>query len=488
MAFVPSDRQQAIAAALREPRNLLIQACAGSGKTTTMVWLAGLLPPHMRVLALSFNRSIAEELGRRMPSYVRSATMHSIGYGMIRKSQGRVRLEDKKLVWLVDTHPGVIAQSPSVRHAVVSDLLAIVPLVQDTMIDPDNLSMLSAIADMVGRELEAASISLPLVASISAACDQMRGCITYGEMIRHPIIHNDPPDYFDVVFVDEAQDLNSAQHALLKRLVRPIQGKLVAVGDAFQSVYNFRGADPRSMDRLASDWDMTKLPLDVSYRCAAAIVKEAQSIVGPDAIKARPDAPAGEVQTGRYDDLGDLMNEGDMGICRCNAPLIGAALRCIKAGKRVQIRGRDVGSQLAALVRRARATTVAELLGYIVRWRASRVQAGIASKKSLQALQAIDDQADTLTAIAEECSDVQGVIEALDDLFSDLDRPCIVFSTVHRAKGLEAATVVILGPELLPAPWAESAAEKEQERNLHYVAVTRALTRLVYVKLPDKRK
>jgi superfamily I DNA/RNA helicase len=118
----------------------------------------------------------------------------------------------------------------------------------------------------------------------------------------------------------------------------------------------------------------------------------------------------------------------------------------------------------------------------------TRVQAGIAAKRSDQALQAIEDNADTITAIAEECTDVQGVLDALEDLFSDLDRPCVVLSTVHKAKGLEAATVFILGPELLPAPWAESANEKEQERNIHYVAVTRAMERLVYVKLPDKRK
>lgn len=487
MTFTPSTRQQDIAAALMEPRNLLIQACAGSGKTTTMVWLAGMLPPHMRVLALSFNRSIADELGKRMPPHVKSATMHSVGYGMIRKSQGKVRLEDKKLRWLLDAHPGIVALPPSVRSAVLVDLLAIVPLVQDTMVDPHNLSMLTAIADMAGRELEAADASLPLVASISAACDQMRWCITYGEMIRHPIIHNDPSDYFDVVFVDEAQDLNSSQHALLKKLVRPMQGKLIAVGDSKQAIYNFRGADPRSMDRLAEDWSMVRLPLDVSYRCAARIVAEAQKIVGPDLIKARPDAPEGQVTTGNYADLGRLMEDGDMGICRSNAPLIGVALKCIKAGKRVQIRGRDIGGQLAGIVGKSRASTPQDLITYMHAWRTRRIQACIAAGRGDKALQAIDDQADTLIAIAEECDAVADVLTALDKLFTDLGGG-IVLSTVHKAKGLEAATVFILGPELLPAPWAASESEKEQERNLQYVAVTRALNRLVYVKLPDKRK
>lgn len=486
MPFNPSPRQTAIASELFGPRNILVQACAGSGKTTTMVWLAHQVPASVRVLALSFNKSIADELGRRMPAHVRSATAHSVGFGMIRKTLGsRVRLDDKKLRNLIDNHPGIVCQQGAAREAITADLLAVVPLVQDTMVDACNISILSAVAEVAGRNLDCPALSLPLVDSIISASDKMRNYITFGEMIRHPVIHDYAPDFHDIVMLDEAQDLNSAQHALLRKLVRP-GGKIIAVGDRFQSIYGFRGADPRSMDRLAADWNMVELPLDVSYRCGTAIIDAAQKIVGVDTIKAREGAEAGEITTAKLEDLPDMAQEGDMILCRMNAPLVPVALKILKAGKKAQIRGRDIGAQLASLVRRARASDVRELLTYIADWKADRVGKLVAAKKSETAIQAVEDQAETLAAIAEECTTVADVLGRLSALFDD-EREGVCLSTVHKAKGLESDTVFILGPELLPAPWAKSPSEMEQERNIHYVATTRAMRRLINVPLPDRR-
>lgn len=485
MVFVPSPRQVAIAEKLSQPGNLLVQACAGSGKTTTMTWLAGMIPAHMRVLALSFNKSISDELGRRMPAHVRSSTMHAIGFGMVRKAVRNVRLDDKKLLNIIETHPGIVGQDAGRKPAMISDLLAVVPLAQDCMADCGNVSILSALAEVAGRQLEIPEASLPLVQSVVAACDGMRNYITFTEMIRHPVVHNYPADFYDIVFVDEAQDLNASQHALLRKLVAP-GGKLIAVGDRFQSIYGFRGADPRSMDRLKAEWNMDELPLDVSYRCGSAIVAEAQKIVGEDTIQAREGAQAGTVESSTYQPAIDAMREGDMVLCRINAPLVGVALRLLKSGRKAIIRGRDIGAQLAGIVRRSRAATVAELAAYVVEWKSDRLEKARKAKKSDAALQAIEDQADTLQAIAEDCTSPAEVLERLADLFRD-DRIGVTCSTVHKAKGLEADTVWIMGPELLPAPWAKSPSEKEQERNISYVAVTRAIHRLVRVPLPERR-
>ena len=486
MTFIPSQRQTAIAERLHTPGNILVQACAGSGKTTTMVWLAGMFPTHTRVLALSFNKAIADELARRMPQHVRSATMHSVGFGMIRRSQGKIKLDDKKLRNLIDTHPGVMVQRNNVQEIIRADLLAIVPLVQDTMVNAQDLSMLAAVAELSGRTLEMPSVSLPLVDSLISASDKMRHLISFGEMIRHPVVHDYPPDYHDVVMVDEAQDLNSAQHALLRKLVRP-GGKIIAVGDKFQSVYGFRGADPRSMERLASDWNMTELPLDVSYRCGSAIIAEAQMLVGAETIKAHAGAETGEIASANIELLPELAQEGDMILCRMNAPLVPVALKLIKNGKKAQIRGWDVGAQLSILVRRSKAVTIIDLISYIADWKSDRVAKLTAAKKSESSIRAVEDQADTLHAIAEECRDVGEVLMRLGDLFDD-QRDGVCLSTIHKAKGLESETVFILGPELLTGSLAKSPAELEQERNIAYVAVTRAMKRLVRVPLPERKK
>lgn len=486
MVFTPSPRQIAIAEAMQRPGNILVQACAGSGKTTTMTWLAGLLPTHQRILALSFNKSISDELANRMPVHVQSSTMHSLGLRMIKKVHRKVRLDERKLRAILDAHPGIAFAPEAVCGLLMGDLLSIVPLAQDTLVDPHNINMLGALAEIVGRPLEAPKLSLPMVASVMDACDQVKDIITFCEMIRHPTIHNYPNDFYDVVFVDEAQDLNSAQHALLKKLVMPGRGKLIAVGDFSQSIYNFRGADPRSMSRLKADWGMVELPLDISYRCDQAIVVEAQKIVGSELIKARDDAPLGSVQDLDISKLAVEAKPGDMIICRTNAPLVSIAIRLIREGKKAQIRGRDISGMLTSLVRRSRAGTVQALQAWVASWRQSKVSEAVIAKKSETNIQAIEDQADTLLAIIESCNTVQDVLTCIDNLF-DERQVGICLSTVHRAKGLEADTVFIAGPELLPAPWARSDTEKEQERNLAYVAVTRAKHRLVRVPLPKRQ-
>lgn len=486
MTFAPSPRQSAIHAEMLTGGNILVQACAGSGKTTTMVWLCGAIPPSVRTLALSFNKSIAEELAKRMPAHVRSATMHSLGFGMVRRAVRNVRLDDKKLRSVIDSHPAIAALGQNMRREeIIGDLLNAVPLAQEMMLDPRDAGAVGSACDQCGRSLDAPDASLPLVASIVQAMDAIRGCITFSEMIRHPVVHGYPGDAFDVVLVDECQDLNASQHALLRKLVRP-GGQLIAVGDRMQSIYGFRGADPLSMDRLAAEWHMREMPLDISYRCARSVVKLAKEIAG-DVINPAPDAPAGSVTSHpvtRMEATLEATREGDMVLARCNAPLAGACLKLLRQGKKATVRGRDIGARLSGLVRRAKASSVIDLIAYVREWEDDQAKKAERARKPTDG---IHDMAETLIVIASDCLTVADVFGRLAGLFSD-DRAGIVLSTVHKAKGLECDRVVILGPELMPAPWAKSPEEITQERNIRYVAITRAKRELVLQALPPRRE
>ena len=66
-------------------------------------------------------------------------------------------------------------------------------------------------------------------------------------------------------------------------------------------------------------------------------------------------------------------------------------------------------------------------------------------------------------------------------MFSD-DVEGVVFSTVHKAKGLQSPTVYILNPELMPSAHASSDWEIQQEENIQYVAYTRAQVQLVFIR------
>jgi DNA helicase-2/ATP-dependent DNA helicase PcrA len=102
--------------------------------------------------------------------------------------------------------------------------------------------------------------------------------IDYDDMLYMTWALDAPFPLADFVFVDEAQDLNSIQHALLLRMLKST-GRVIIVGDPWQSIYAFRGADSDSMEKLGRQFNCTHFPLSVSYRCSKAVVREAQSIL-----------------------------------------------------------------------------------------------------------------------------------------------------------------------------------------------------------------
>ena len=79
------------------------------------------------------------------------------------------------------------------------------------------------------------------------------------------------------------------------------------------------------------------------------------------------------------------------------------------------------------------------------------------------------------------------LVYRIDGLFSDNDKDGqpkskVLLSSVHRAKGLEAATVYISSPEKMPHPMAQLEWEIDQEYNIKYVAMTRSMDTLIFIK------
>ena len=106
------------------------------------------------------------------------------------------------------------------------------------------------------------------------------------------------------------------------------------------------------------------------------------------------------------------------------------------------------------------------------------------------AVQSMTDKFATVRVIyeAERPRTVEELRDAVSSIFpKDVDHPVIWLSTVHRAKGDEAERVFLLRPELLPHPKAKSPVQAEQERNLLYVALTRAKQALYVVDGPIPR-
>ena len=153
------------------------------------------------------------------------------------------------------------------------------------------------------------------------------------------------------------------------------------------------------------------------------------------------------------------------------------------AGGSTDILARTLSEQLTkslvALIRRMKAETVPQLLEKLHAW-AEREVAKLQATKRRSAQARIDfifDQVETVDALSDGLATVEELLTRLQELFGERRGPCIVLSTIHRAKGLEAPRVFLLAETL----YCRGKRKNQEEENIAYVGITRAKETLVLV-------
>jgi superfamily I DNA/RNA helicase len=249
------------------------------------------------------------------------------------------------------------------------------------------------------------------------------------------------------------------------------------------SIYGFSGSDSNSFEWFRKYPNTITLPLTTTFRCSKEVVKHANKIV-PD-LKAMENAPRGSVKNG------DVLKEarsGDFVLCRKSLPLVKLFFQFLGQHKKAIIKGSDIGNSLIEIVKRKRnidvlkANLKAELKDYAQRVKST----GVLNVKEHSGYSALEDKIMTLLFIVETCSDMIELKDKINSIFTDKIEG-IVLSTVHKIKGLEADRVFIIKPDILPMQTAK-AWEYQQEKNLEYVAITRARHELIYDHLWDDEK
>jgi hypothetical protein len=311
-----------------------------------------------------------------------------------------------------------------------------------------------------------------------------RETFDFTDMIYLPAIDNGiwffPQDY---VFVDEVQDLNRCQIKIIEKVLKrdrktgKVQGRLITVGDFFQGIYGFNAADEKSFEWFEKFPNTKVLPLSVSFRCAKNVIIEAQKIV-PD-IKALDDAPDGVVRDG------DVLSEaqsGDFIICRTTMPLVKLFFQFLIQHKKAIVKGSDIGIHLIELIgkiKNIRELTEfweQELKNFVTDLKAK----GVLNPEEHSGYIALADKVVTLIFLSKLSSSIEDLKQKIRTIFTD-EIEGICLSTVHKIKGLEANRVFIVRPDLLPMK-AVKGWQYLQEKNLEYVAITRAKTELIYDK------
>lgn len=469
----------------KRPENILIKAYAGAGKTTTIVEAVKLLPVDKSIMFLAFNKHIQEELKTKLPEHVRCYTTYGLGMSALKRKYGdKIEFDEfkaDKIILKKSKSWGLEEELRSEEEVSIylNNMKKLCNLCRLTMtLKPEYVPYVSERYDIPLNKPEDVKRALKVLDFMATD----RKTFDYTDMIFLPAIDNSiwffPQDY---VFVDEVQDLNRCQIKIIEKVLKrdrtskKLQGRLISVGDFFQGIYGFNAADEKSFQWFEKFPNTKVLPLSVSFRCSQAVIRKAQEIV-PD-IKALPDAPEGSVRDGNV--LTEAQS-GDFVLCRTTMPLVKLFFEFLTQRKKAIIKGSDIGVHLIELI--GKINNIEKLITFweteLSTFRKDLKKEGVLNPSEHSGYAALEDKVMTLLFLARISDSILDLKYKIKSIFTD-EIQGIVLSTVHKIKGLEADRVFIIRPDLLPMntvkPW-----QYVQEKNLEYVAITRAKLELIY--------
>ncbi len=502
--------------------NLSISAVAGSGKTTTVLHYARTRPAGSRILYLAYNRSVKTEAQRRFSemglSNVRVETAHSLAYGYtVPGSRYAVHKEGYKPQDIVELL-GITAP-PGERHAeyiIARHILSLVTAFCN--------SAAARVADLNYtdslKDAGAATVVKTYYPQIERGAREFLAMMHRAQV---PITHDfylkayqlsKPWLPYDCILFDEGQD---ASPAMTDVFMNQHHATRVIVGDVHQQIYGWRGAH-----NAMAEAGFQPLALSQSFRFGEEIAQlaadvldwkgllqahERVKIIGsplpipPPKGEETPSPKSGGVEnSGLLESATSPLGGGQEGasaiLARTNLGLLVRAIEAVEEGgvKRLYFEG-----NLSSYTYADDGASIWDVLALYNGQRARVRDPLIRAMKDLEELEEyIDKTEDRGLAMMVEVVKKYGarlpaIIKKLKDAHvPDGERHTAeyIFSTVHRAKGMEYDTV-----ELAPDFISEKGIEKEKEEaavldvpriceeiNLLYVAVTRAKKKLV---IPD---
>ena len=370
MNFKLSEYQQNILDYVKFNKgNLLIDAKAGSGKTSTLVLIASeLMKNNEKCMFLSFNKSIVDELKCKIPELGdRIKTVHSLGLSFIRsycykKHQTNYELVDMEISkrkvrelcklyyekfiekYVLEYNANQMSETElkEVHSNIITDYVQLVNFARlyflNDFSDEKQLSKLvyrycktlPDYEDIIPNYLELVPAVINKIFEMFENPDvgvngKYQYSIDFVDMIYFPVWYkmNVPyslKDSLDTILVDESQDLSVLQQLFVKRLYTGFN-RFIFVGDKFQSIYAFNGADSSAIDNIIYNFNPKQLPLSICYRCPEKIVRLSQTIV-PSIQWNKNREDKGLLDTTTYTGMKNNLQPGDVIIGRRNKDLL----------------------------------------------------------------------------------------------------------------------------------------------------------------------
>jgi superfamily I DNA/RNA helicase len=264
---------------------LLIVAGPGTGKTRTLTHRLAYLvaergesPAHC--LAVTFSRRAAAEMEERLAALIPEAaacllvtTFHGLGLTLLREQAGEAGLAR-----------GFRVATPEERTEIARELFNLSPAKADRLLEE--------IGRVRRREASDAASELAERTALYQEAMERRNLLDFDDLLLKPLaLLRDRPDLaalyrerFRWISIDEYQDIDALQYALV-RLLAPPAGNLCAIGDPDQSIYGFRGADVGFFLRFREDYPAARVVhLSRNYRSTSTLVEAACQAIRPGSL------------------------------------------------------------------------------------------------------------------------------------------------------------------------------------------------------------
>ncbi|MFT3822268.1 MAG: 3'-5' exonuclease [Chitinophagaceae bacterium] len=478
-----TDQQLAV---IRSEGDLRINAVAGSGKTTTIIEYAASRPGNSRILYLAFNKSVKLEAARKFAARgldnVKVETAHSLAYKyVVFRNNYKVKAQGYKTSEIVEL---LALQGTGERHTefVVANHINkfITYFCNSDKARVQELNYLDTITDPKTKAFVATAYSMIESGTrlLLAKMDKGEIAITHDFYLKKFQLSN-PALPFEYILFDEAQD---ASAAMLQVFLKQKATKII-VGDAHQQIYAWRYA----VNSL-SKTDFETLQLSASFRFGQDIADLATEVLY---LKSHLGAYQPVSITGK--------GRGDKGavkatIARTNLGLLLKAINYVTDNSKVKHIYFE--GNISSYTYADDGTSLYDVLN-LQNGKYDNIQDKlIRSMKSINELEDYiektdDKQLSTMVEIVEEYgNEIYDIIKLLKKLHTgdeEREKAEMIFSTVHRAKGMEYDVVYLVNDFLSEAKLEElkekhqidkaapfDIAKLNEDINLLYVAITRA--------------
>lgn len=445
----------------------IVLARAGSGKTTVLVEAIRRIPnKRAKVLAVAFNKKIQIELEERIDkSYITCRTLHSLGLSIVRESEKFKSIKivpDKTRQIIYSLYNDISIEDAFLLEKTVN-------YCKSSIIDtPSKIDQLIDDRDIYPVEFSVDEF-ISATLKVLRKCKERKDILDYGEMVWFPIVFNLQGTQYDYVFVDELQDLTTAQIQLAISSCKK-DGRIFAFGDDLQAIYGWNNVDINTVFKVRDRLNAKTLSLPISYRCPNKVIELAKEFAKD--IKAAPDAKDGRILNIKEDGLMEQVKVGDFVLSRSNAPLIKHCMLFLRNNIKSNIQGKDLGDMLRFMIKKSKKKTVKSFLDWLKDWRNSEVKRLQAKKRSPTV---VYDKYDCLVSLCEDAKSLVDVEERIKELFNEGDdAERVIFSNIHQCKGLQRKNVFLLRNTFRP--------DKDQEEaNLLYIGITRTMDTLYFV-------